>query len=56
MKTFVKEAEGQKEKPTVIGIKDFRKFFKEEKILMMVLACHYVEKAEMWLIMQEKQR
>lgn len=31
MKTFVKEAEGQKEKPTVIGIKDFRKFFKEEK-------------------------
>lgn len=56
MKIFVKEAEGHKEKPMAIGIKDFTKFFKEEKVLMMVLDCYCVEKAEMYVIMQEKQR
>lgn len=56
MKTFVKEAEGQKEKPMAVGIKDFLKFFKEEKILMMVVACYYVEQAEMCVTMQERQR
>lgn len=56
MKTFVKEAEGHKEKPMAIGINDFKKFFKEEKILMMVLASYYLEKAKMCVIMQEKQR
>lgn len=39
MKTFVKEAEGHKEETMVVGIKDLKKFFKEEKISVMVLAC-----------------
>lgn len=55
MKTFVKEGEGHKEKPLAIVIKDLKKLFKEEKILMMVLASYYLEKAEMCVIMQEKQ-
>lgn len=38
-------------------IKDFDKFFKvEKKVVMQVLACYYVEKAEMYVITQEKQK